>query len=89
MYTVGVINEAWELLARTTEDGRDVALVARVRHPDHERVTMWKLVRYADGWRSVGQWISKGCYRKFPEARGVKLSHSRTDQILLKLAEGA
>lgn len=94
-YTVGVfttslVSETWELLARSVEDELHVAIVIRVKHygPMPDKTTMWKLVRYQDGWRSVGQWISKGCYRKFPERRGVKLSDSLIDQALLKLAEG-
>lgn len=80
--------EEWELLARSIEDGNPVCYVVRVVNADRERVTIWKLVQYADGWRSVAQWISNGGYRVFPEKRGVKLSDSRIDRILFNYAQG-
>lgn len=64
--------------------------VAREKIDPVSRLTVWKLLLRDNGsWYSVGQWISKGVFRRFPEPKGVKLSDSQTDQTLLKYALAA
>lgn len=82
-----MVPETWNFLSRGIEDGREICYIARVKHDVIDRRTVWKLMRYTDGWRSVAQTISTGVYREFPEARGVKLTDSRIDQILKAYAE--
>lgn len=87
-----MIPERWELVGkgRDQETGLPMVLVAREKEDPTLRLTVWKLLKRPNGaWYSVGQWISKGCWRSFPEKNGVKLSDSRIDQILLGYANGA
>jgi hypothetical protein len=64
--------------------------VAREKLYQQPRLTVWKLIkRPARGWYSVGQWISKGSWRRFPEKFGVRLSDSKIDQELLRHANAA
>lgn len=81
--------ECWQLIGRgiDEETGLPMVFVGRETYDVTIRQTIWKLVKHSKGWSSVGQWISKGTYRKFPETNGVKLSDSITDQTLLRFAE--
>lgn len=87
--TTSQVPEAWEFVGRGKDPETDLpmVMVARQKYDgQHDRMTIWKLVQRTNGWYSVGQFISKGVYRKFPETNGVKLSNSRIDQILLSFA---
>lgn len=86
-----MVPETWAVYGKgwDRETGLRMAFVVREKRDPVVRITMWKLL-YRDGaWYSVGQWISKGLYRKFPEPNGVKLTDSRIDQMLLKYANDA
>lgn len=86
-----MVPERWELVGkgRDIETGLPMVLVAREKEDPRLRMTVWKLLKRPNGWYSVGQWISKGRWRSFPETNGVKLSDSRIDQILLEFANAA
>lgn len=86
-----MVPERWQLVGKgiDEETGLRMALVAREKHDPVVRLTIWKLLKRDGSWYSVGQWISKGLYREFPEPNGVKLSDSITDQTLLKYANDA
>lgn len=84
-----MVPERWELIGKAEENGLKVVYVGRIKHDYMDRMTVWKLVKRARGWYSVGQWISQGRWRSFPEKNGVKLSGSRTDRILLSYASNA
>lgn len=84
--------DRYEAIGKGTDEptGLRMVLVARIREDTQERLTVWKIVyRPGKGWYSVGQWISKGMWRRFPEKYGVKLTDSKIDQTLLKIARVA
>lgn len=84
-----MVPETWGLVGKGVKDGLPMVRVAREKFDPTPRLTIWTLVKRANGWYSVGQWISKGVYREFPEANGVKLSDSYIDQKLLGYATQA
>lgn len=84
-----MVPERWEAIGKGEEHGLSVVYVAREKTDCEPRITVWKLVQRPRGWYSVGQWISKGLYRTFPEKLGVKLSDSKIDQRLLHYANEA
>jgi hypothetical protein len=86
------MTDRWETIGTGTDDetGLPVVYVARERVDAAKRLTVWKLVkRPGKGWYSIGQWISLGRFRRFPEKFGVKLSDSITDQTLIAYADAA
>lgn len=86
----GYSPEQWDLQSRDIdpETGFDRCHVRKLFLDTTERVTVYRLVRFPDGWRNVGQFIPhfKG-FRACPEKRGVKLSNSRLDLTLRSYAE--
>jgi hypothetical protein len=86
-----MVPENWALIGKgkDEETGLPMVLVAREKHDPVLRLTIWKLLNRDGSWYSVGQWISKGLYRRFPEPNGVKLSDSYIDQKLLEYANDA
>lgn len=81
--------ERWKRVSKKVDPATGMLTVLVTRKRDNcpfDRVTTWKLVLHPNGWYSEGQFISTGKYRRFPEARGVKLTDSRTDRMLANLA---
>lgn len=84
---MSLVPEQWALWGTAEEDGRPVVYVVRHKLDREKRLTVWKLTKFAKrGWRSVGQFISTGRYRDFPERYGVPLTDSRIDRTLLAFA---
>lgn len=82
-----MVPETWALIGRGTRNGLPMARVAREKRDPQVRLTIWTLVRRANGaWYSVGQWISRGEYREFDTPQ--KLSDSYIDSRLRDLANG-
>lgn len=81
-------NEKWDLMNRSTDsEGRQMCHVRRVKD---DGVCVWRLVRYPNGWRNVGQLIpgvAQNGFRPTPERHGKLLSNSRTDLTLRSFAE--
>lgn len=82
--------ESWDLMNRGTDPvtGQPMCHVRRVKHEATDKVTVWRLVLYPNGWRNRGQFIPhfQG-FRPTPERHGVKLSNSRIDLTLKSFAE--
>lgn len=87
--TLSLVPERWEAIGRAEEEGSPVAYIAREKRDFQLRLTVWKLVRREGTWYSVGQWVSQGCWRRFPEKGGIRLSHSRIDRLLEHYANEA
>lgn len=88
MLITGYENETWTLMNRGVDpaSGQDMVHVRRVGID--ARACVWRLVRYPNGWRNVGQYIgSLPGYRPTPEKRGKLLSNSRIDLTLRSFAE--
>lgn len=81
--------ETWALLNRSVDpEGREMCHVRRVILDQDSRNTVWRLVKYPNGWRNVGQFLPGfNSFRPTPERNGVKLSGSRTDTVLREFAE--
>lgn len=88
---MSLVPERWEAIGKGTdpESGLPMVFVAREKTDFERRLTVWKLVKRPNAWYSVGQWISQGRWRRFPETNGVRLSDSRIDQILRSYANEA
>lgn len=87
---MSLVPERWGLLyrGRDPDTGYPMVLVAREKVDCAARLTVWKLVKRPNGWHNVGQWISQGRWRGYPEKNGVKLTDSRIDTALRTYAEG-
>lgn len=90
MLITGYHSEDWSVLNRGVakdHDGQPMCHVKRVKADG--RVIVFRLVRYPNGWRNVGQFIPShfDSFRPTPEKRGVKLSQSRIDRTLASFAE--
>lgn len=88
-------SETWTRLSTgATPDGEPYVVVRRDRTTAFQRATVWILVKRGTGkgprWYNAGPLVvidSDTRLIKFPEKKGVRLSDSRTDQILIALAE--
>lgn len=79
-----LVTERWEKVGEgiDADEALPYVLVARIKNDGEQRVTIWKLIQRPNGWYNLGQYVSKGVFRRYPERRGVKLTDSRIDCIL-------
>ena len=86
---MSLVPERWEAVGVATDKGDPIVYVAREKHDYEYRMTVWKLVKRVGTWYSLGQWVSQGRWRQFPEKGGIRLSDSRIDRLLEHYANKA